>query len=267
MERMRVAVAGAAGRMGGETCRAVWAAEDLELVAALDIVQVGSRLDELAGLDGCELVVERDLPGAIAERGVAVVVDFTQPYSRLSNFRAIVTAGARPVVGTTGWNAGDIAEADRLCREAGLGAVVAPNFAIGAVLMMEFVKQAARYMPDVEIIELHHSAKLDAPSGTANKTAEIIAQARAAAGVQASPTEGAEDCAARGLDAGGVRIHSVRLPGLLAHQEVILGGLGQTLTIRHDSLSRESFMPGVVLACRRVLSLDGLVYGLENLLD
>ncbi len=267
MEPIRVAVAGAAGRMGRETCRAIWAAPDMELVAALDILQVATPLEELADLSGCPLAVERDLPGAIEERRADVVVDFTQPYSRLSNFRAIVSAGARPVVGTTGWTPQDIVEADRLCRDAGLGAVVAPNFAIGAVLMMEFAKQAARYMPDVEIIELHHDAKLDAPSGTAHKTAQVIAQARAAAGVSPAALEGAEDSPARGLDVGGVRVHSVRLPGLLAHQEVILGGLGQTLSIRHDSLSRESFMPGVLLACRRAPSIEGLVYGLENLLD
>ncbi|MBD3174011.1 MAG: 4-hydroxy-tetrahydrodipicolinate reductase, partial [Armatimonadia bacterium] len=180
---------------------------------------------------------------------------------------AALEGGARPVVGTTGWTTDDLTEAHRACQDAGLGAVIAPNFAIGAVLMMRFAAIAARHMPSVEIIELHHDAKLDAPSGTAAKTAALIQQARDEAGVGPSQPEGAPDFPARGLDEQGVRIHSVRLPGLLAHQETIFGGLGQTLSIRHDTISRESFMPGVLLACRKVMGLDGLVYGLDPLLD
>lgn len=267
MEPIRAAVAGALGRMGRETCRAIVGAGDFELVAVVDVAAEGEQLASIAGGAAPELTVSRDLVGTLRATQPAVVVDFTQPYSRLSNFRAILEAGSRPVVGTTGWTPEDIRDAEQLCRAAGLGAVVAPNFAIGAVLMMEFARMAAKHMPDVEIIELHHNAKLDAPSGTANKTAELIAQARASAGAAPAPIEGAEASAARGVRVAGVPVHSVRLPGLLAHQEVVFGGLGQTLTIRHDSLSRECFMPGVLLACRRVLSLEGLVYGLENLLD
>lgn len=267
MQRIAVAVAGAAGRMGQEVCRAVWDAEDLDLVAAVDIERVGENLGELIGRDGCSLTITRSLPQALADTGAEVLVDFTQPYSRLSNFRSTVAGGARPVVGTTGWTPDDLREAEHICDAAGLGAVIAPNFAIGAVLMMEFAAQAAKYMSDAEIVELHHEAKLDAPSGTAVKTAEAIARSRAAAGLPAPPEDRPGDPAARGLDASGIRIHSVRLPGLLAHQEVIFGGLGQVLTIRHDSLSRESFMPGVLLACRRVIGITGLVYGLEKLLD
>ncbi len=262
MTAIRVAVAGAAGRMGQETCRAVWAAADMDLTAALDVVHVGDSVGQLAGIEGCDLAIGANLPQTLEDVKPDVLVDFTQPYSRLSNFRAAVAGGARPVVGTTGWAPSDVAEG-----EAGLGAVIAPNFAIGAILMIEFAKAAARYLPDAEIVELHHSAKLDAPSGTAAMTARTIVEARRAAAATPTLSEGMADSEARGLDADGVRVHSVRLPGLLAHQEVIFGGLGQTLTLRHDSMSRESFMPGVLLACRKVMTLEGLVYGLENLLD
>lgn len=267
MSTIRVLVSGAGGRMGQEVCRAVDRADDLLLVAAVDVQYVGEPLGQVAGIKGCELQVQRSLSDAIAASSPDVVVDFTQPYSRYANFRATLDGGARPVVGTTGWTPQDLSEAEQACREAGLGAVIAPNFAIGAILMMRFAAMAAKHMPSVEIVELHHDAKLDAPSGTAAKTAALIAEARRAAGVHPPQPEGVPDTAARGLDLDQVRIHSVRLPGLLAHQETLFGGLGQTLSIRHDTISRESFMPGVLLACRRVMALDGLVYGLEALLD
>ena len=256
MSTIRVLVSGAGGRMGQEVCRAVDRADDLLLVAAVDVQYVGEPLGQVAGIKGCELQVQRSLSDAIAASSPDVVVDFTQPYSRYANFRATLDGGARPVVGTTGWTPQDLSEAEQACREAGLGAVIAPNFAIGAILMMRFAA-----------MELHHDAKLDAPSGTAVKTAALIAEARRAAGVHPPQPEGAPNTAARGLDLDQVRIHSVRLPGLLAHQETLFGGLGQTLSIRHDTISRDSFMPGVLLACRRVMALDGLVYGLEALLD
>jgi 4-hydroxy-tetrahydrodipicolinate reductase len=217
---IRVGVAGAAGRMGVTVCAAIAAADDLELSGRAD-PQLGSSLAEILG--DCD-----------------VVVDFTEPDVALGNALACLGAGVHVVVGTTGF---DVAALEGV---GGANAFVAPNFAIGAVLMMTFAAQAAKHMAAAEIIELHHAGKLDAPSGTAARTAELMA---AASGRPAPP------------------IHSVRLPGLVAHQEVILGDLGQTLTIRHDSLERESFMPGVLLAVRRVGSLErSPVVGLEHLL-
>jgi 4-hydroxy-tetrahydrodipicolinate reductase len=224
MSAIPVAVAGAAGRMGQTVCAAVEAADDLELVA---------RADPALGIS---------LQDALARRP-AVLVDFTTPDSALGNAREAVQAGVHVVIGTTGFDGRGL---DSLSG-AGANVFMAPNFAIGAVLMMRFAQEAARHMARAEIIELHHDRKLDAPSGTAARTASLMSQASA------------------GL--GEVPIHSVRLPGLVAHQEVILGDIGQTLTIRHDSVDRESFMPGVLLAIRRVGGLrESPVVGLEHLL-
>jgi 4-hydroxy-tetrahydrodipicolinate reductase len=222
-----IVVSGAAGRMGRTVCAAVEAAEDLELVGRADP-------DLNASL---EKVLEETRP--------EVVVDFTTPDSGFPNARLCLERDAHAVVGTTGITEDQLSQLHVLADRSRANCLVAPNFAIGAVLMMEAAKLVAPHMPDCEIVELHHEQKLDAPSGTAKRTAELIA---AAGGRTAAP------------------IHSVRLPGLVAHQEVIFGGPGQTLVIRHDSLSRESFMPGVLLAIRRVGELDGLVVGLENLL-
>jgi len=221
---IRVAVAGAAGRMGETACRAVEQAEDLELVARADPA-LGASLGEALG------------------QGTEVLVDFTVPYSAVANAHEAVAAGVHVVIGTTGF---DPAELDDL-RGAPANVFIAPNFAIGAVLMMQFAQQAARHMPKAEIIELHHDRKVDRPSGTAARTAALMSEA-----VPDMPRP---------------PIHSVRLPGLVAHQEVILGALEQTLTIRHDSFGRESFMPGVLLAVRRVGTLeDSPLVGLEHLL-
>jgi 4-hydroxy-tetrahydrodipicolinate reductase len=221
---IRVAVAGAAGRMGETVCRAVSGADDMELVG---------RADPALGVLLADVLAERP----------DVIVDFTIPSTALANAREAVAAGVHVVIGTTGFDAGELAR----LGGGGANVFVAPNFAIGAVLMMQFAEQAARHMARAEIIELHHDRKLDKPSGTAARTAALI---RAASG------DGAE-----------VAIHSVRLPGLVAHQEVIFGDIGQTLTIRHDSIDRESFMPGVLLAVRRVGSLtDSPLVGLEHLL-
>ncbi len=227
---IRVAVAGAAGRMGQTACGAVDGAEDMELVA---------RADPALGTTVTEAIGQRP----------DVLIDFTIPVTALANAREAVAAGVHVVIGTTGY---DPAELDAF-RGAGANVFVAPNFAIGAVLMMRFAAEAARHMRAAEIIELHHDRKLDAPSGTATRTAALMQAAR--------ETDGASDGAP-------VPIHSVRLPGLVAHQEVILGDVGQTLTIRHDSVDRESFMPGVLLAVRRVAGLPrSPVIGLEHLLD
>jgi 4-hydroxy-tetrahydrodipicolinate reductase len=194
------------------------------------------------------------------------MIDFTRPDVVFHNVTTALKAKVSPVVGTTGLSDEQKAEIKKLAEENDTPAFIAPNFAIGAVLMMVMAKQAAKYMPEVEIIELHHDNKLDAPSGTAVQTAAMIAEVRAEH-KQGHPDEKEKLTGARGADYEGMHIHSVRLPGYVAHQEVIFGGLGQTLTIRHDSLNRESFMPGVVLAAQKVRGLKGLTVGLDKLLE
>jgi 4-hydroxy-tetrahydrodipicolinate reductase len=245
MAKIKVLVNGARGKMGAETVKAVLKEEDLELVGQTDIGE--------------------NLAKAIQENKAEVVVDFTHPSSVMENAKTILQSKAHAVVGTTGLTPDDLSDLEKLCSERKANCLVAPNFAIGAVLMMKFAKEAAHYMPEVEIIELHHEKKVDAPSGTAIKTAEMILADRE--GVKRESAKSIEKIKnARGGELGGIHIHSVRLQGLVAHQEVIFGGLGQTLKIRHDSISRESFMPGVIMAVRKVGKLKGLVYGLENLL-
>lgn len=242
---IKVGVLGSRGRVGAEMCRAVEAAGDMRLVAAVDI---GDAREPLTGAD--------------------VAIDFTHPDAVMDNLRWCVEHGVHAVVGTTGFDAQRL-ETVRgwLAARPGVGALIAPNFAIGAVLMMHFARTAAPFFESVEIVELHHPNKADAPSGTARRTAELVAAAREKAGTPRSPDatttflEGA-----RGAEADGVRVHAVRLAGLVAHQEVLLGGHGETLTIRHDSLSRESFVPGVLMAVRRVGEMPGLTVGIEALL-
>jgi 4-hydroxy-tetrahydrodipicolinate reductase len=208
-----------------------------------------------------------DLSEALTSARPDVMVEFTVPEAAMGNIRAALEAGVTPIVGTTGLGPTELDEIRQLCESHQTAALVAPNFALGAVLLMRFAAEAARYLPDVEIIEMHHERKLDAPSGTAAKTAEMIAAARAT-----TPTGQPEGAFEKfpgvrgGRTEGGIQIHSVRLPGFVASQEVIFGGPGQRLSLRHDSIDRASFMPGVILAIRRMRSLSGLVYGLENLL-
>jgi 4-hydroxy-tetrahydrodipicolinate reductase len=259
---VRVGVIGAAGRMGAEVCRAVAAADDLDLVAAVDPSRAGDALTDVAGVAG-ELRVAEDL-AALAAADVEVAVEFTGPGSVGANLCWLLEHGIHAVVGATGIGPEDLARAQALAGDGAANALLAPNFAIGAVLLMRFASEAARHLPHVEVIELHHDRKLDAPSGTALRTAELIAEARASA--PDVPLGDDDHPGARGADHAGVRVHSVRLPGLVAHQEVVFGGQGQTLTLRHDSLDRSSFMPGVLLGCRRVVDLDGLVVGLEHVL-
>ncbi len=247
-EPLRVGVLGARGRMGSETCRAVDAAEDLDLVA---MVEAG---DWLFG---------------VADAGAQVVVDFTSPDVVLDNIRWCIDEGIHCVVGTTGFDAERIATVRRWVEEApGVGVMIAPNFAVGAVLTMKFAQMAARFFESVEIVELHHPNKVDAPSGTAARTASMVAAARSAAGLGPAPdaTRTGLD-GARGATVEGVPVHSVRLAGLVAHQEVLLGTTGETLTLRHDSYDRASFMPGVLLGVRSVASRPGLTVGLDALLD
>lgn len=265
-EKIRVVVAGAAGRMGREVVRAVLETDDLELVGAVDRTDTGRDAGELAGTNRAGIALEADLTEVLRTAGAQVMVDFTIPASAMGNLRAAFAANVSPVVGTTGLTTAEIAEAEQSAKDAGMGALIAPNFALGAVLMMQFAAQAARYLPDVEIIELHHENKLDSPSGTALLTARRIVEARQSVPQSAPPGTVEKVPGGRGANVDGIAIHSVRLPGFVAHQEVIFGSLGQTLTLRHDSLDRRSFMPGVVLAVRKVRQLPGLVVGLEHLL-
>ena len=251
-ETIQVAVAGAGGRMGRETVAAVQAAPDLELVAE---IRRGDNLTEV-----------------LAATKPMVLVDFSVPDSIVDSTEAALIAGVVPIVGATGLSQSDLAIIRELCCQYELGALIAPNFAVGAVLLMRFARDAARFFPDAEIIEMHHEKKRDAPSGTAAKTAEMIAEGRAEAVPIALPAEAFETLqgARGGKGAGDIPIHSVRLPGFVASEMVIFGGPGQTLTLRHDSIDRQSFMPGVLLAIRHapILAANGgdLVYGLENLL-
>ena len=264
--RIRVAVCGAAGRMGLEVVRAVAESEDLELVAAVDTSQTGTDAGAAAGLPSLGIPLRDDLPAALSEVAPSVMVDFTVPKSALANVETALRRGVAPVVGTTGLSAADLERIAQWCDETNTPALIAPNFAIGAVLMMQFASQAAAHFPDVEIIELHHERKLDSPSGTAMLTARKIADSRRNEPAPL-PREREEKLPnARGAEFERIPIHSVRLPGFVAHQEVIFGGLGQILTIRHDSTDRRSFMPGVLLSIRRVRELSGLTIGLENLL-
>jgi len=251
---VRVGVLGASGRMGRTVSAAVAADPDLELVAAVDTA--GGAVEGLEVARG---------PEALTDAGAEVAVDFTRPEAVLGNVLWCVANGVHAVVGTTGWTPADLERIEAAIDEAGRrsNVFVAPNFAIGAVLMMHFAEQAARFLPAAEIIELHHDGKVDAPSGTAMTTARRIAATRGGPyrGPDGESLEGS-----RGGDHEGIRIHSVRLPGLVAHQEVILGGPGQTLSIRHDSMDRSSFMPGVLLAVKEVGNHPGLTVGLDRLL-
>ena len=244
---MKVGVLGARGKVGAEVCRAVEAADDLELVARVDTGEGDDTLDDLV------------------ERGARAVVDFTHPDVVMGNLEFCVGHGIHAVVGTTGF------DDDRLARlrawldaSPGTGVLVAPNFSIGAILMMRFAVEAAPFYESVEIVELHHPDKADAPSGTARRTASLVAAARREAGAGPIPDATSTSLeGARGADVEGIRVHGLRVRGLVAHQEVILGGLGETLTIRHDSLDRVSFTPGVLIGLRSIADAPGLTVGLE----
>lgn len=241
--RIRVVVNGAKGRMGTEAVRAVSTAPDLVLAAATDVGD--------------------DLAATLRSARADVAIDFTVASAALRNFETILAAGACPVVGTSGFGAAEVARARALCAEHRRPAVIAPNFALASVLLARFAREAARHLPWVELIEAHHERKEDAPSGTALQVAAEIAAARTSApdAVSHERVPGV-----RGGVVEGVRVHALRVPGLLARMECLFGGPGDTLTLRHDTLTRESFMPGVLLAVRRVRSCEGLVYGLESLL-
>ena len=243
--KIRVGVLGARGRMGAEVVKAVTNTSDLELVAQLDL---GDSLEQLV------------------TAGAQVVVDFTTPDSVMKNLEFLIQNNIHAVVGTTGF---DSARIDSLSKELSkhpqVGVLIAPNFAIGAVLMMEFAEKAARYFDSAEIIEMHHPDKVDAPSGTAARTAELMTQARKDSKKAPMPDATKQSLeGARGSKVGDIQIHSIRAQGLVAHQEVLLGGVGETLTIRHDSLDRAGFMPGVLLGVRSVIDHPGLTHGLDK---
>lgn len=256
---IKVAIAGSKGKMGSEAVKMVRSDEAFELVA--EIGRPGTDFPEEEGVPYFDSVAK-----ALEKTKPDVLVDLTTPQAVKENMQTAIRLGVRPVVGTTGFTSEDIESLDKLCREKKIGAIIAPNFAIGAILMMKFAREAAKYMPHVEIIEMHHDQKLDAPSGTAIKTAEMIQETRQEL-KQGHPREEEVIDGARGGVVSGFRIHSVRLPGLVAHQEVLFGHTGQTLSIRHDSINRESFMPGVNMAIKKVMEIEGLVYGLERIME
>jgi 4-hydroxy-tetrahydrodipicolinate reductase len=253
---IRVAVLGAGGRMGGEVCRAVAEADDLTLVAAADPRNSGA---ELHGVRVAGSVEE------IATATPDVAVDFTHPSSVATNVRWCLSHGVHAVVGTTGMEPADLEEIRVLATDGDANCVIAPNFALGAVLLLRFAAEAARHFDAAEVIELHHDGKADAPSGTAIATARAIGAARQ--GRWSPPGAIGEFAGARGAEIDGVEVHAVRLPGLVAHQEVLFGGPGQLLSLRHDTLDRAAFMPGVLLAIRSVADRPGLTLGLDALLD
>ena len=265
----RVAVLGAGGRMGRMVCQAVASDPGMELVAAVDPEFAGMDVQQVTGVEGSGLQVGRVIDNLLAV-GAEVAVDFTVADSALSNLRWCSANGVHAVVGTTGLSGPDIDELSATFKASSANCVIAANFAIGAELMARFAELAAPFMDGLEIIELHHDGKLDAPSGTALHTAQLAAMARARGSdkpFSGDPTTTSLVPGARGGEGpGSVRLHSVRLPGLVAHQEVIFGAVGQTLTIRHDAYDRTSFMPGVLLAVRTVPELDGLIAGLGPLL-
>ncbi len=261
---IRVIICGAAGRMGREVVKAVQADTELEVVGAVDVSCVGEDAGVLAGVGEIGVKVSSDLSSVLKGANASVAVVFTSPSGAPSTIRTLIENGVAPVVGSTGWY-DHIPELAALAEEKNVPVFVAPNFAIGAALMMKFAQEAAQHFDAVEIIELHHDKKVDAPSGTAETTAKLIAAAKGAP-MKDAPTEKFTIEGVRGGVYEGIRIHSVRLPGFVAHQEVIFGGAGQTLTLRHDSTGRDSFMPGVLLAIKRVRSLKGLTVGLEKIL-
>lgn len=244
---IKVGVLGARGRMGSEVVKAVEAAADCQLVAALD---QGDSLD------------------ALVASGAEVVVDFTTPDVVMGNLEFLIKNNIHAVVGTTGFNDEKLTQLTSLLSASKSGVLIAPNFAIGAILMMDFAERAAKYFESVEIVELHHPNKVDAPSGTAARTAKLVAAARKSAGLADAPDATSDSLdGARGADVDGIPVHSIRLRGLVAHQEVLFGGLGETLSIRHDSIDRAGFMPGVLLGVREIAKHPGLTVGLDKFMN
>lgn len=262
---IKVAVVGAAGRMGQEVLRTVGQEPGIEIVVACDREHVGENCRDFVGGRAPDLVVTDKLGAALDNQKVDVLVDFSHGSGAAAHSHSALKRGVAPVIGATGLNDADLKEIALSCKETGIPGMYVPNFAIGAVLMMRFAEMAAKWMPDCEIIELHHDRKEDAPSGTALRTAELIAEARTDSPTR-KPRTAFKVEGVRGGTFKDVVIHSVRLPGLVAHQSVMFGRPGEMLTLRHDSMDRTSFMKGVALAVREVRGLQGLVVGLDKIL-
>ena len=267
-----VVINGAGGKMGKEVIKAVSQSPDMTLFAALDHNPNIQNQDagEVAGCGTLEVPIIKDLEGTLClasqEKELAVMVDFTHPDSVYENVRSAIAYGVRPVVGTTGLSEQQINELSQFADKSSIGCLIIPNFSIGMVLLQQAAIQASRYFDHVEIIELHHNQKADAPSGTAVQTAQMLAEVGKTYNPQLVKETEKLPGSRGGLAAENIRIHSVRLPGLMAHQEVIFGGAGQIYTLRHDTSDRSCYMPGVLLAIRKVLTLKSLVYGLEKIL-
>jgi 4-hydroxy-tetrahydrodipicolinate reductase len=266
MQTIKIIIAGPRGRMGSEAVQLVQETNEFELVAVIDRKHDGENLGNIDGFTGIDAPIYSDIKKCFQSVQADVLIDLTTPEVGMLHTETALTYGIRPVVGTTGFSDNDLQRLERLVEETKRGCIIAPNFAIGAVMMMKFSQMAAKYFPNVEIIEMHHDRKLDAPSGTAAKTAQMIREVRTSK-KQGHPDEKETMQGARGAEMDGMHIHSVRLPGLVAHQQVMFGADGELLTIRHDSFNRASFMSGVKLAVETVMELDVLVYGLENIME
>ncbi len=265
---IKVLVCGATGKMGQAVVRAVDATPGFKLVAAVDRSDnpnLGKDIGSVCGIEETRIKLTGGLKETISKSEPDVMVDFTMPEIVCANAEIGLKAGVRVVIGTTGMTKDDINELSKLSKQNATGVVIAPNFAIGAILMMRFAKDASKYFAHAEIIEYHHDKKIDAPSGTSIKSAELMSQARKEFGRDSIKEKEMLKGARGAIGDGNIHIHSVRLPGLIAHQEILLAGPGQTLTIRHDSYDRTSFMPGVLMAIKKVMELDHLIYGLENI--
>lgn len=263
-KKIKVVVTGAAGRMGQETIRAILHEPDLQLVGCTGrrgSALIGKDIGEVVGAGAVGINLTDNLKDLLERQKPDVMVDFTVPNAVFDNALLALSCGVNPILGATGLSNDDLHELEKKANFYGNAVLIAPNFAVGAILLIEAAKLVAKYFDKVEIIELHHDKKVDAPSGTAIKTAKELAKVQKFAHQELSPHS-----PARGELKDNIRIHSLRLPGLIAHEEIIFGGLGQTVTLRHDTLDRTAFMPGVVLAIREIIKHKGLIYGLENLM-
>lgn len=268
LDKIKILVNGAAGRMGKTVCKMVINEKRYKLVSAVDLIKKNADIYSLLNLkEKGSLNINDDLLGEIDEKKPDIVIDFTNPEVIMDNIKKVLKTKTKMVVGTTGFDQKDLKVVNKLAEEYKTSILIAPNFALGAVLMMEFSKKAAKYFNQAEIVELHHDNKMDAPSGTAVKTAEMISENRKKPNEKLDKKFIEKLTGARGAKLDGIHIHSVRLKGLVAHQEVIFGGQGQTLKIRHDSIDRESFMPGIKLAVDNIDNFNTLVYGLEKIMD
>lgn len=268
MDKKNIVVSGAAGRMGKTICKMIIKEDNYSLAAAIDVLNINKDIFNLLGINSSrQVLIKKDLKNVIENVTVDLVIDFTNPEVVMKNIETVLAKKVKMIVGTTGFDQSDLKKVKKMSEKYEVPIMIAPNFALGAVLMMEFSKKAAKFFEQSEIIELHHDKKIDAPSGTAVKTAEMISESRSKNNKERDQDFLEKLKGARGADYEGVHVHSVRLQGLVAHQEVIFGGEGQTLKIRHDSINRESFMPGIKLAIDKIDNLEGLIYGLEKIMD